>query len=269
MAGQWTKKVHDYFKKNDPYNHLTTGTRSGGIKEFFHDGYQVTDIAAREIYERQGYAVNNTSTLDSATAHPLTNSYTNYATEIARLWKGYNKPAILGETGWDHVFYEPSMPGYFAQYHNALWVCLATGTAMSPFWWAYSDLVNDVVLTNQLTSLRRFTDELAFSKLTGLNPADVQVSKGNVYAMKSNELIFGWAVDPMTDIANAKITVRAVNNGRYKLKLFHTWRGRYLPETEVTASKGVIEFTVPGLRGADSHANYIGQDIAFVLEPVK
>jgi hypothetical protein len=266
MASQWAKKVHDYFKKNDPYNHLTTGTRSGGIREFWHEGYQITDLASREIYERQGYAVNNTSTMDSATAHPLTNSYTNYATEIARLWKGYNKPAILGETGWDHTFYEPSMPGYFAQYHNTLWVCLATGTAMSPFWWAYSDLLNDVVLTAQLTSLRKFVDQIPFSKLTDLAPTDIKVSKGNAYAMKSNEMIYGWTVNPNTDIANAKIIVSSVKNGRYKLKLYHTWRGGFLPETEVTAKNGSIEFTIPGLRGAESHANYIGQDVAFVLE---
>ena len=261
--------MDDYFKKNDPYNHLTTGTRSGGIREFWHEGYQAMDVAAREIYERQGYAVNTTSTIDSATAHPLTNSYMNYATEIGRLWKGYNKPTILGETGWDHVFYEASMPGYFAQYHNALWVCLATGTAMSPFWWAYSDLVNDVVLTAQLTSLRRFTDQLPFSKLTNINPADIKVSKGDGYAMKSNEMVYGWAVNPKTDIANAKVTLRSLNNGKYKLKIYHTWRGRFIQETEVTVANGTLEFTVPGLRGTDSHANYVGQDIAFVLEALK
>ncbi len=110
-ASKWAGKVNDYFKKNDPYHRPTTGTRSGGIQEFWNEGYQTFDLAAREIYERQGWAVNNTSTLDSATAPPLMNSYTNYAGEIARLWRGYARPVVIGETGWDHVFYEPSMPG--------------------------------------------------------------------------------------------------------------------------------------------------------------
>ena len=39
-ASRWGQKVHDYFKSNDPYNHPTTGTRSGGITEFWHEGYQ-------------------------------------------------------------------------------------------------------------------------------------------------------------------------------------------------------------------------------------
>lgn len=49
-ASTWGKKVHDYLKTNDPYNHPTTGTRSGGIQEFWQQGYQNFDIAAREIY---------------------------------------------------------------------------------------------------------------------------------------------------------------------------------------------------------------------------
>lgn len=268
-ASLWGKKVHEYFKKNDPYNRLTTGTRSGGIKEFWHEGYQTFDLAAREIYERQGYAVNNTSTMDSATAHPLTQSYTNYATEVSRLWNGYNKPAILGETGWDHTFYEPSMPGYLAQYHNTLWVCLATGTAMSPFWWAYSDLLNDNIITAQVTSLRRFTDQISFSKLSGITPATINISKGDAYAIKSNELVFGWVVNPNTDVAGGKITINGLKNGKYKAKIFHTWRGRFINEEEITIKNGVAEFFVPRLRGFDSHANYIGQDIAFLLEPAK
>jgi hypothetical protein len=268
-ASQWGKKVHDYFKKNDPYNRLTTGTRSGGIKEFWHEGYQTFDLAAREIYERQGYAVNNTSTMDSAIVHPLTNSYTNYATEVARLWKGYNKPAILGETGWDHTFYEPSMPGYLGQYHNTLWVCLATGTAMSPFWWAYSDLLNDNILTAQVTSLRKFTDKIAFSKLTGLSIAEIKISNGDAYAIKSNELIFGWVVNPNTDVAGGKITINGIKNGKYKLKIYHTWRGSFIQEEEITGKNSSIEFSIPRLFGTGSHANYIGQDVAFVLEVLK
>lgn len=269
MASQWGKKVHDYFKKNDPYQHLTTGTRSGGIKEFWHEGYQTFDLAAREIYERQGYAVNNTSTMDSAKVHPLTDSYTNYVTEIRRLWNGYNKPAILGETGWDHTFYEPSMPGYYAQYHNTLWACLSAGTAMTPFWWAYSDLMNDVMVTNQIASLRRFVDEIAFSKLSGIEPAPIKLSNGDAYAMKSNELVFGWVVNPKTDVAGAQVTLSSLKNGNYKLKTYHTWRGRFIKEEDVRVTNGSLTFSIPRLFGFESHANYIGQDAAFVLEPVK
>ncbi len=267
VASQWAARVQDYFKKNDPYNRPTTGTRSGGVKEYWNEGYQTFDLAAREIYERQGWAVNNTSTLDSATVHPLTNSYTNYAGEVARMWKRYDKPIIIGETGWDHVFYEPSMPGYLAQVHNALWVTLANGTAMAPFWWAYSEVLNDNILTHQLSSLRRFTDSIPFSRLTGLAPADIRVGRGHAYAMKSDQLVFGWVVNPVTDVAGEKVSIHLLAPGKYKIKIYHTWRGRFIQEETVDAVKGTVEFSIPRLIGVE-HANYIGQDIAFVLEPL-
>ncbi len=265
-AAQWGKKVHDFLKANDPYKRLTTGTRSGGIKEFWDEGYQTFDLAAREIYERQGFAVNNTSTTDSAVAHPLTDSYKNYAGEMQKLWNGYNKPVILGETGWDHTFYEPSMPGYLAQYHNALWVCLATGAAMTPFWWAYSNMTNDAVLTNQLKSLRNFTDSINFPKLTNISQAEITVANGDGYSIKSDQLIFGWVANPSSDVAGDAVTLRGLKNGKYKLKIYHTWRGKFVEERAVKVTNNTVNFMLPRLFGTGSHANYIGEDAAFILQ---
>ena len=265
-ASLWGQKVHNYFKVNDPYNHPTTGTRSGGIEEFWHQGYQTFDIAAREIYEAQGYQINKTSTLDSASVNPLTSSYSNYAQEIQKLWHGYEKPSIIGETGWDHTFYEPNMPGYLAQYHNALWVSLATGSAMTPFWWAHSRMINDNVLTSQITSIRKFTDQIPFARLTDITPADISSAKGDAFAIKSNEVIFGWVVNPVTDVAGDNITLSSIKNGTYKLRIFHTWRGQFIEEKEFICTEGSVTFGVPYMRITGSHANYIGQDIAFILE---
>jgi hypothetical protein len=267
MAFNWAKNVHGYFKKNDPYQHLTTGTRSGGIKEYWHEGYQTFDLAAREIYEAQGFAMNRTGTMDSAIAHPLAQSYATYAGEVGKLWNGYEKPAIIGESGWDHTFYEPGMPGYLALYHNALWASLASGSAMTPFWWAYSNRLNDNVVTAQITGIRKFTDQIPFSKLSNLSKAEITVSKGDGYAMKSNEMIFGWVANPETDVAGKTVHISGINAGKYKLRLYHTWRGQFLDTTEITVSNGSLSFTIPVLQMA-SNANYIGQDIAFVIEPV-
>lgn len=265
-AVDWTRKVHNYLKANDPWNRPTTGTRSGGIKEFFHEGYQITDIAAREIYEAQGFPINTTSTIDSADIHPLTHSYRNYASQNQKLWHNYGKPVINGETGWAHTFYEPAMPGYLAQYHNAIWVTLATGSAMMPFWWAHSGFINDNVVNNQLTSLRRFTNMIPFAHLTGIEPADIKVQKGDAYAMKSNEVVFGWVVNSDADVAGETVTVSSLRNGKYNLRIFHTWRGAFLEEKEVTVTDGTLSFGPPYMRIRGGQANYIGQDMAFLLE---
>ena len=265
-ASGWAKKVHTYFKTNDPFNHPTTGTRSGGINEFWHQGYQTFDLAAREIYEAQGFQVNKTGTIDSAAVNPLKSSYSNYRQEIQKLWKGYEKPAIVGETGWDHMFYEPGMPEYQSVYHNALWVALTTGSAMTPFWWAHSNKLNDNVLTSQITNIKKFTDLIPFGKLTDVSPADVKSVRGDAYAIKSNEVIFGWVVNDEKDVAGDKIAVSSLKAGKYKLKIFHTWRGQFIDEKELTCTDGSVTFGYPYLKITDSHANYIGKDIAFILE---
>ncbi|HTF17545.1 MAG TPA: DUF5060 domain-containing protein [Chryseolinea sp.] len=269
QAGRWTKNVHDFFKKNDPYNHPTTATRSGGLKEFFHDGYQATDIAAREIYEAQGYPINHAGTIDSASIHPLKNSYMNYGNQIRTIWDGYQKPVIIGETGWDHTYYEPGMPGYIAAHHNALWVSLATGAAMTPFWWAFSTKMNDVITSKQLLSLRKFSDNIPFSQLRNPVRVPVKISGGDGFAMQGGDTIFGWVVDPDGDVAGDRVSIAAGRSGKYKLRLYHTWRGDFIKEEELNTTADEVTFTIPSLQTTQSHANYIGQDVAFILEFIK
>jgi len=261
-AAIWAGKVHNYFKKHDPWNHMTTGTRSGGVKEWWDKGY-----------EAQGFPINKTGQIDKDDTHPLTYSYLNYHGQVRRLWDNYEKPVIIPETGWDHTFYEMSMPGYQSQYHNALWVTMATGSAMSPFWWSWSDQLNDNMVTNQLRYLRRFADQIPFSSLTGLKTLESASTEGHAFTIGSDQLIFGWAANAKTDMSGKTITVSGVKNGRYRLKLYHTWSGRFLEsggqiETSVTATGNSLSFTVPILKIEGGHAQYIGQDVAFVLEPV-
>ncbi len=286
-AASWARKVHSYFKENDPWQHLTTGTRSGGVEEWWDRGYEVFDMPGREIYEAQGFPINKTGRIEEDKTHPLTYSYRNYHGEVRKLWNGWEKPALIPETGWDHTFYEMSMPGYQAQYHNAMWVCLASGTAMSPFWWSYSGSINDNIVTNQMRSIRRFSGRIPFSELTGLAPVKAVTPGGDAYAMGSDQMIFGWAVNADADMSGKTITLPGIREGSYRVKLFHTWRGRFLGEPEgrsrrrtpaniqnvpgtlVEAGKKGLAIQVPVLKIEEGHARYIGQDVAFILEPEK
>jgi hypothetical protein len=271
-AANWARKVHEYFKKNDPWNHPTTGTRSGGVGEWWNRGYEVLDMAGREIYEAQGFPINETGQIDKDKTHPLTYSYMNYHGQVKKLWTNYEKPAIIPETGWDHTFYEMSMPGYQSYFHNTLWVTMASGSAMSPFWWSYSDQLNDNVVTNQLKWFRRFTEQIPFSKLTSLKPLEATNPEGHAFAMGSDQLIFGWAVNANADMSGKTITINGVKKGQYKLKLYHTWSGRYIEvdgqrELTIKSDKNSLTFTVPILKIEEGHARYVGQDVAFTLEP--
>jgi len=231
-------------------------------------------MAGREIYEAQGFPVNETGQIDNDPVHPLTHSYRNYHGQVSKLWEHFEKPAIIPETGWDHNFYEMNMPGYMAQYHNAIWVCLASGSAMSPFWWSYSRALNDNVVTDQMLHYRRFTERIPFAELTNLAPIRAENPGGDAYAMKSDQMIFGWAVNADTDMAGKTVTIQGIRKGRYSLKLYQTWSGRFIGregeyEKIIESDGKSLSFWIPVLRIEDSHARYIGQDVAFLLVPAQ
>jgi len=275
QAGVWVKKVHDYFKENDPWNHPTTGTRSGGIDQWWYDAYEATDIPGREIYEAQGFAMNKTGQVDKGERHPLTDSYRNYNEQISKLWNGWEKPCVIPETGWDHTFYMMQMPGYYSLFHNALWVSLASGSAMSPFWWAYNNHMNDIVVSNQMLSYRNFSNKIPFSKLTNPTPLEIENSAGDAYAIGSEQMVFGWAVNADSDVAGKIITISKLKKGKYRLMLYHTWLGRPLTnedgneyEKVIVSTGESVSFEIPVYKTTGGHANYVGQDIAFILKYV-
>ncbi|HLA39095.1 MAG TPA: DUF5060 domain-containing protein, partial [Candidatus Glassbacteria bacterium] len=196
QADNWARKVHDYFKAHDPWGRPTTGTQCGAFPRYWASGYGIFDIAAREIYEAQRWPMPAEGRITDKTGHPLQTSYRNYSGEIRKMWQEFDKPLLIGETGWDHTYYEPGMPGYLATYHNVLWVSLASGLAATPFWWAWSDWINDAVVTNQLHYLARFTADIDFAGWEFI-PASVAADQGcDAFAMQSDRLVFGWVVNP-------------------------------------------------------------------------
>jgi hypothetical protein len=265
-AEQWCRKMDAFFNEHDPYDRPTTGTQSGGIGQWWPGGYKIFDIAAREIYEAQGHPMPKSGKLGGDDENPLQFSYRNYATQTQNLWKGFDKPAIVGECGYDHTYYEPGMPGYLAMYHNALWVSMANGLCCTPFWWAYSDFINDGVVTNQMRHFAQFASDIDFARLT---PEPAQITAGNcdAWAMRSGDFAFGWVVNPRTSVANESFTISGLKDGDYEVRLYRTWRGRYLDPQTLQCRDGKLTITIPELRTTGGHASYIGNDVAFKVMP--
>ena len=103
---------------------------------------------------------------------------------------------------------------------------------------------------------------------------EIRSSDGDAYAMTSDQVIFGWAANADTDIPGKTITLPEINNGKYSLKLYHTWRGSFLEnengntERIIEAKGNSLSFDIPVLKVTGGHARYIGKDIAFILRPV-
>jgi hypothetical protein len=216
-AERWCSKMDAFFNEHDPYGRPTTGTQSGGIGQWWPGGYKIFDITAREICEAQGHPMPKSGKL-SDDENPLQYSYRNYATQVQNLWKGFGKPAIVGECGWDHTYYEPGTPGYLAMYHNALWVSLANGLCCTPFWWEYSAWVNDSVVTSQIQYFARFAGDIDFARLTP-EPAQIAAGACDAWAMRSGDFVFGWVVNPRTSVANESFTISGLKDGDYDVRL--------------------------------------------------
>jgi hypothetical protein len=265
-AEHWCRKMDAFFNEHDPYGRPTTGTQSGGIGQWWPGGYEIFDIAAREIYEAQGHPMPKSGKLGCDDENPLQFSYRNYATQVQNLWKGFDKPAIVGECGYDHTYYEPGMPGYLAMYHNALWVSLANGLCCTPFWWAYSDWINDAVVTSQMRHFAQFVGDIDFARLSP-EPAQITAPNCDAWAMTSGNFAFGWVVNPRTSVANETFTVSGLKDGDYEVRLYRTWRGRYLDPQTLQCRDGKLTVTIPELLTTGGHASYIGSDVAFKVTP--
>jgi hypothetical protein len=263
-AEQWCRRVHDWLKACDPYGRPTTGTQSGGIKEWWPGGYRIFDIAAREIYESQGHPIPKTGKPDWATENPLKFSYLNYATQAQELWKGFEKPAIVGECGYDDTYYEPGTPGYLTMYHNALWAGLANGLSATPFWWSYSARSNDSVLTSSLAYFSEFVRGIDFAG-DKWKPVTLKVSEGDGWAIEGEKMAFGWVVNPASGIANETFDVPGLEDGEYEVQLYRTWRGQYLDPVVVASAGGTLTVKVPELRSNRGHAQQTGDDVAFKI----
>ena len=266
VAEQWCRKMDSFFNEHDPYGRPTTGTQSGGLAQWWPEGYKIFDIAGREIYEAQGHPMPKSGKLSSQDESPMQTSYQNYAIQTQNLWDGFNKPAIIGECGYDHTYYEPGMPGYLAMYHNALWVSLTNGSCTTPFWWAYSDFLNDSVVTNQILNLSRFVSNIDFAN-QDFKPAKISAGDCDAWAMKSDKLIFGWVVNPRTSVANEIFTISGLPQDSYEVRLYRTWRGRFMDSQTIKSQNGKLTCTIPELKTSRGHALHIGNDIAFKIIP--
>jgi hypothetical protein len=260
----WCRRMNDYFHENDPYRRPTTGTQSGHVVHFWKEGYEIFDVAAREIYEAQEFPMPPGGKPDLVNDHPLRASYRNYAEQTAKLWSEFEKPAIIGECGFDHTYYEPNMPGYLATYHNALWSALANGSCATPFWWSYSPYLNDGVVTGQLRSFARFVNDIDFAGAKWA-PIAVETTAGDAWAMRSDKLIYGWFASPATSVAKESFTIAGLQPGDYEVRLYRTWRGVYMEPQAVTAVDGKLTIAAPELAHQNGRSQLMGDDVAFKI----
>jgi len=101
-----------------------------------------------------------------------------------------------------------------------------------------------------------------------LNFYRLKISNGDAFAIKSDQLILGWVVNPDTDVSGEQISIDVTEGGIFNVQIYHTWRGEFIDSSEIEAVNGKLKFTVPVLKIKGSNARYVGQDIAFIIKNV-
>jgi len=85
--------------------------------------------------------------------------------------------------------------------------------------------------------------------------------------MKSDQLVFGWIVHPKTSVAKESFTIAGLPDRDYEVRLYRTWRGRYLDPQTVPCRDSRLTVTIPELTTTGGHASNIGNDVAFKIVP--
>jgi len=68
-------------------------------------------------------------------------------------------------------------------------------------------------------------------------------------------------------VANESVTISGLKDGDYEVRLYHTWRGRYLNPQAVSCRDGKLSLTIPELKTTQGHASHIGHDVALKIVP--
>ncbi len=235
---QWIEKCEKYFNENDPYNHPTTASFSGGFDQYREPLYEKNDIPNIHMYPEQGWKLKYPE--DS-----IRSAMYNYAWATQRFWKSFEKPAIFGEAGAGLAYFEPEDNRYHLSYHNQIWAALSNGLAGIPVWWQYTHLNEQD--WQHLQYLAHFVADIDFANLP-YQPAKAVAEGTDVFVMDSGEHAFGWARNHKKNSINGiKLEIYKTESGEFSIEWFDTWTGQITKREKVNSKNGKIEIEVPKL----------------------
>lgn len=249
----WFERITNYFKENDPYKRPTTGSLAAAV--IWDLGFNITDIPQVHFYNYWK-------------SDPLADGTWTMAGMQRQIWEGWNKPAFFGEFGpKDENDLEPEYQ------HNAIWVCLMNGAALSPMDW------NDDAEWGKFTP-EMFDDMLNLKRFISdvdLRDADVEfmsVSTSNnklkAWGIQNKDFGMCWLWDKETTgsiIPEGAIIISLANidqdSGSYKGYWYDTWQGTYIDSFLflINGAESKLSFEFPSFTN----------DLAFkyMLEPLQ
>ena len=254
-ANEWTRKVSNFLRENDPFKRPNTANQSGG--QWWPEGYDAVDIPNVHTYE-SGWSAKYPS-------NPHRSSVNLYATLTQDFWNGWEKPAMYGEAGYTDIYggFAPGTANYTTSYHNTLWTSWANGLAITPVWWDYPLLSDNDFL--QLRAFSKFiNDNIDFLDFAHVNYQHMEVSANNcdVYAMATDTSVFGWVRQINgSSLSGHSFTVNGLENLAYSISYYDTWTGELISsDILVIEENGSASQIIPMIPSNKP-------DVAFIIKP--
>jgi hypothetical protein len=246
---QWVGRVHQYFQANDPYNHPTTASLSGGY--YWTEGYQQVDMPCVHVYE--------TSWSVPFAGDPLRSSMWIYHQVAQSFWNDFNKPGEYGEAGATDSYggYQPGSIEYTTTYHNSIWASWSSGISMTPLWWDYSILRNadfeQLKAFSQVAPLVDYANEYTA-------PLIMTASSCDAFGIGNTHLMYGWIRDINGySVSNKILAIQTTADTSWHFRWYNTWTGSLIIETYEASMNGYLEVDIP-------ETGTIVPDMAYIAE---
>lgn len=235
---EWHERVNAYFQTNDPYRHPTTATKSGA--QDWPQGHAVMDVPQVHLYHVFG---------DNPIADTL-----HFAEWTSLMWDRAAKPNWIGEYG-NRV--QALYPEFM---HNANWVSLATGAALTPTEWndgnAFSRFDDEMA-----EDMARFSQFVEHAPLAVFDPERVEIST-------NDEAVRGWGLAGQTGgfvwlqdhaleeasidvirsdqtLREVSVTVDSLTPGQWSVTPYLPWVGEWTEPIEVDCPSAQCTFEIP------------------------
>jgi hypothetical protein len=253
-AIEWTNKVHDILKEQDPFGRPTTASY-GSVNIWSLEDIRV-DMPNRHYYETGGEY-----------SRPYGDNVRDGLFNIVNVYRGLkgagDRPAILGEAGYTSMFSDVSSLEYTEEFHNAFWSGVMNGMSTTPFWWEFN---STSIFTNaRMETYRRvknFVSDIHFANQHFV-PADVLVDNSDAYGMRSDSAAFGWFRNYADGtVSGSNVIFRGLSTGSYATLWYNTWTADTVGLETSASVYDRLPLTVPEL-------TIPRKDIAFKIQKIE
>ncbi|MCF7973928.1 MAG: DUF5060 domain-containing protein [Phycisphaerae bacterium] len=232
----WVSKVDQWFAENDPYDHPTTASFSGGFGEYREALYERNDVPNLHVYPKQGWIPRYDEDLLRSAMH-------NYAWASRRFWENFDKPALFGEAGADLAYFKVQQEEYHDTYHNAIWATLTNGLAGIPVWWQFRHV--NARDWDHLQHLATFVSDIDLANQP-YRLAAVQAQGADVYALNTDTQAFGWVRSYRGDtVGGTEIVMEGLVPDLLEVSWFDTWTGKVVSRGIHTLQEGKLTMAAP------------------------